>query len=454
MKTDIIKTAMLLLVKIVLFLISFSFGIKAHAQKTITLEEAISLASQGNKTLKIQNLEELRAKQSIKEAKSAWLPNIAFNGNISRYYDRQVIFLPGSFAGTDKDVQEVRVGGLHQYSGAITFNQTLFSLKSNQEVKASLIEEKIEKEQTGDLESRLIQEVTKTYYQVLLAQNQLVLLEKSLQRNEKALKDAKSLFLQGKGLKTDTLRSYIAVENLKASVSYQLSSIRLSKTQLKQLLGVDENDDFELVDSLSLDDNSDELTVYDESISIEDLKRHDLSIQKLTIELEEKRLAAIRATHSPEISLMGQYQLQSQSDDAKLKNQTWHNTSFIGVNMSIPIFSGGKTTSKLKQSQLKLEQEKIKMEDLYDAVKLELATILSNWNHAKLQYETQKRTVEAAEVNYAMNNQRYSNGIGSKLEVTDAELALTTSQINYLHAIYNLKMSKTELQRALGELNF
>ncbi len=443
-----------MIAKIILFLLFFAFGIKAHAQQTLTLDEAISMAYQGNKTLKIQNLEELRSKQAIKEAKTAWLPNVALNGNISRYVDRQVIFLPGTFAGTDKDVQEVNVGGLYQYSGAVTFNQTLFSLKANKQLRSSQIEEQIKRQQTGDLESRLIREVTKTYFQVLLAQKQLVLLEKSLYRNEKALKDAKSLYFQGKGLKTDTLRSYIAVENLKASVSYQLSSIRLSKIQLKQLLGFDENYDFELEDSLTLEDHYDALTVFDESISIENLKRHDLSIQKLIIELEENRLATVKATQSPQISFIGQYQLQSQSDDAKIKSYTWHNTSFIGVNLSIPIFSGGKTTAKLKQHQLKLQEEKIKMEDLYNTVKLELATIISDWNHAKLQYETQKRTVEAAEVNYAMNNQRYSNGIGSKLEVTDAELALTSSQINYLYAIYNLKMSKTELKRALGELTF
>ena len=446
MKTQILKLVVILLV--------FTSGINVMAQKAISLEEAIALASQGNKALKIQNLEELRVKQAVKQAKSAWLPNVAFNGNISRYFDRQVIFLPGSFAGTDKDVQEVRVGGLYQYNSAVTFNQTLFSMKSNQEVKASLLEEKIEKEKTGDLVSRLIHEVTKTYYQVLLTQNQLVLLEKSLQRNEKALKDAKSLFLQGKGLKNDTLRSFINVENLKTSIAYQLSTIEIAKTQLKQLIGVNEKEDLALVDSLSLNDDSDELNVFDDEISVEDLKRHDLEIQKLAIELEERRLATVKAIQSPEISFMGQYQLQSQSDEEKLKNQTWHNTSFIGVNISIPIFSGGKMNSKVKQSQLKLEQEKIKKEDLYDYVKLELATILNNWNNAKLLYETQKRTVEAAEVNYAMNNQRYSNGIGSKLEVVDAELALTSSQVTYLQAIYNLKMSKIELQRALGQLNF
>ncbi|MEN3324959.1 TolC family protein [Mariniflexile soesokkakense] len=446
MKTHIIKAVMLLLV--------FFTGIKAHAQKTISLEEAIALSAQGNKVLKIQNLQELRAKQAVKEARGEFLPNLAFNGNVSKYFDRQVIFLPGSFAGTNNAVQDVSVGGLQQYNGVVSLNQTLFSKRTKEALKASLVEEKIEQEKTADVESQLIQEITKIYYQVLLNQNQLVLLEKSLNRNEKALKDAKSLYLQGKGLKTDTLSSYIVVENLKTSVAYQKSRIEISKTQLKQLIGWDEQNEIDLIDSLLVAENSEAIDVMDDDIVVEELSRQDIAIQKLSIELEEKRLAAIKATRHPEVSLIGQYQIQSQADDMKLSNQTWHNTTFVGANLSIPIFNGGRTSSKVKQSQLKLEQEKIKIEDLYDAVKLELATIISDWNHAKLQYETQKRTVEAAEVNYVMNTNRYSNGIGSKLEVTDAELALTTSQINFLYAIYNLKINKTELQRAVGKLNF
>ena len=441
------------IIKLVFILLVFTSGFTTTAQKSVSLEEAIVLASQGNRSLKIQKLEELRAQQAVKEAKSAWLPNISINGNLSRYFDRQIIFLPGSFAKTNKDVQEVRVGGLYQYNTVAAFNQKLFSRNANQNIKATLVEAKIEQEITADLESRLIEDLTRTYYQVLLAQNQLILLKKSLQRNEKALTDAKALFLQGNGLKMDTLRSYIAVENLKISVSHQVNSIEISKDQLKQLIGLDLKDDLELVDSLHLEENCDELKVFDDEVTIENLNRHDLSIQKLIVELEEKRLSAIRANKYPEISLIGQYQLQSQSDEAKFNSQTWHPTSFMGINVSIPIFSGGKTSSQVKQGLIKLEQEKIKMEDLNALVRLKIATIMNNWNNAKLQYEAQKSTVEAAEVNFAINTQRYSNGIGSKLEVTDAELALTTAQITYLHSIYNLKISRMELQRALGRLN-
>ena len=441
------------ILKLVLILMLFSSGTKSIAQKVINLDEAITLASQGNKALKIQNLEQLRAKHAVKDVKSLWMPNVSLNGNISRYFDRQVIFVPGSFAGTEKDVQDLSVGGLYQYNGAITFNQTIFSIKSNQEIKASLVEEEIEKERTIDLEGRLILEVTRAYYQVLLAQNQLGLIEKSLERNAKELNDSKSLFLNGKGLKIDTLRSYIAVENLKTSVSYQENAIQIAKLQLKQLIGFDEETELLLVDNLIIDENDEELYNVNDEIMIEQLNRQDLKIQKLNIKLEEKKLASIKATRSPELNLIGQYQIQSQTDGEKFKDQSWHNTSFVGVNLNIPIFTGGRSSSKIKQSQLKLEQQKIKMDDLYDYVRLELNTILNNWNNAKLQYETQKRTVEAERANYIMHNQRYNNGIGSKLELTDAEFALSSSELNLLQAMYNLKLSRVELQWAMGQLS-
>lgn len=439
---------------IVVFLLIYSSGIRAFAQTNLSLEDAIELASKGNKTLNIQNLQELSAKQAVREAKSAFLPNIDFNGNLSRYFDRQVIYLPGSFAGTEKAVQDVSVGGLHQYDAVISLNQKLFSKSSKEDFKASKIAEEIENENTADMEGQLIHEVTKSFYQVLLSQNQLMLLEKSLHRNEKALQDAKSLLIQGKGLKTDTLQSYIAVENLKTSLHYQRSSVDIAKTQLKQLIGLNEEVDISLEDIFQMGEKSEDFYIQDQEFPVDELTRHDLSIQKLNIELEERKLSAIKATRVPEVSLIGQYQLQSQDDNFGFKNQPWQNTSLIAVNLSFPIFSGGRTSAKTKQALIRLDQEKLRMDALYDEVKLEISTISNEWSNAKMQYATQKKNVEAAQLNYSMVNQRYINGIGSKLEISDAELALTSSQFNYLQAFYNLKIYSSDMQKALGRLKF
>ena len=137
------KTSVL---NIIVFLLVFSSGVRALGQERLSLEAAIEMASRGNKTLKIQNLQELRAKQSVREAKSDFLPSVKFNGSLSRYFDRQVIYLPGSFAGTEKAVQDVSVGGLHQYDAVISLNQKLFSKSSKEDFKASKIAEEIENE--------------------------------------------------------------------------------------------------------------------------------------------------------------------------------------------------------------------------------------------------------------------------------------------------------------------
>ena len=173
---------------IVVFLLIYSSGIRAFAQTNLSLEDAIELASKGNKTLNIQNLQELRAKQAVREAKSAFLPNIDFNGNLSRYFDRQVIYLPGSFAGSEKAVQDVSVGGLHQYDAVISLNQKLFSKSSKEDFKASKIAEEIENEKTADMEGKLIHEVTKSFYRVLLSQNQLMLWKKACTEMKKPFK--------------------------------------------------------------------------------------------------------------------------------------------------------------------------------------------------------------------------------------------------------------------------
>lgn len=175
-------------------------------------------------------------------------------------------------------------------------------------------------------------------------------------------------------------------------------------------------------------------------------------MQKLTVDLEQKQLAVIKAERSPEISVVGQYQLQAQADDMRFGNYTWPRTSFLGLQLTIPIYNGNRTTSQINQEKIKVQQEKIRLNDLRDKINAELASIISRWKEANTQLSIQKTTVEAAELNFTMINDRFANGLSSRLELTDAELALTQAKINYLQAVYNIKVLHVQLQQSLGLL--
>ena len=178
-----------------------------------------------------------------------------------------------------------------------------------------------------------------------------------------------------------------------------------------------------------------------------------MNIQNLSIDLQQKKLKATQALLLPQLSLVGQYQVQAQADDMKFGEYSLPRTSFLGLQLTVPIFNGYRTKSQISQAKIKAEQEDIRLNDLKDKVKTELATIISKWKEANTQMDIQKTTVQSAELNHHMMEDRFKNGLGSRLELTDAELALTQAKINYLNAVYNLQMLHVELQNALGLLN-
>lgn len=423
-------------------------------KKALSLKEALTLARQGNKTLQVQLLEEKNVAEQTRESKGLLLPDISAGVAYSYYFDRQNIFLPGSFAGTNKAVQEVAVGGKNTFNGFVSVHQPVIDLGASRLTKASKINEKIQSEKTEDIKSRVALGVSIRYLDILMMKRQLSLLEQSHERNVKALKDSRALLAQGRGLKSDTLRSFIAVENLRSSVSYLKNNIEVAGIELKRLMGLDEPQELELTDELESDvqtNRADFLTI-GEALNIAGSNRNDLNMQQLAIELQEQKLSVKKAELLPKLSVIGQYQVQAQADNLKFNNYVWPRTSFLGLQLSVPVFNGGRSKSRISQAKILAQQEQVKLNDLKDEVKTTLASIISKWKEASSQLEIQATTVRSAELNHQMTDDRFKNGLGSRLELTDAELALTQAKINYLQAMYNLRILHTELQHALGLL--
>lgn len=430
-----------------LLLVNIALG----QNRTLTLNEAIVLASKGNKSLLIQRTEEKRYGEIAKESNAKLLPSIAVAANASHYFDRQVIFLPGSFTGTANPVQDVRVGGLNTFNSTISLSQPLLLTNALREKKVALVEQQIQSEKTKDLEAEMIYQVSKDYYGILLMDSQMKLQEKSLARNIKALEDSKSLYREGRGLKVDTLRAYIQVENLKSSVAHLKSQIEIAKSRFKRLIGLPQEEEIALQEE-ALTGDAILLSFTDSSGTAEVSNRKDILVQKLSITLEEKKLSASKSQRLPQVSLVGQYQLQAQADDLDLETYTWPETSFVGLQLSIPLFTGGSLNSKVKQREIAIQKEKLRLDELKDQADDEISTVRSNYKNALSQFDIYKRTLEAAELNYTMNSNRYSNGIGSKLETTDAEVILSNAQFNFLQATYELKIIDVEMRKAMGLL--
>lgn len=430
-------------------------GKPLYAQTKLSLKATLEMAKQGNKAIQVQRLEEKQANEMTRESKSYVLPDVSANLAYAYYFNRQVIFLPGSFAGTSKPVQDVAVGGKNVYNGFVVLSQPILVPSAYRNIVASKINEKIQIEKTADLESQMALQISLRYLDLLMMGQQLGLLEQSLQRNIRALHDSKALLKQGRGLKSDTLSGFVAVENLKSSLSYLKNNIAVSQIELKRVIGMDEATEIELTDALesAITESSNDFYAIGETFKMAVANRSDLHVQKLTVDLQQKKLEAAKANLAPKLSLIGQYQVQAQADNLKFNQYAWPSTSFVGLQLTVPIFSGNRTKSQINQAKIKAAQENIRFSDLKEKVKTELAAIGSKGKEALTQLQVHESTVKSALLNYQMMEDRFKNGLASRLELNDAELALTQAKISRLQAVYNLRVSHTELLHALGLLS-
>jgi outer membrane protein len=182
------------------------------------------------------------------------------------------------------------------------------------------------------------------------------------------------------------------------------------------------------------------------------LIRPDVKLQELSIRHQQSVLKSIQGEKLPQLSLVGQYQIQAQDDGLELNNYVYPQTSFLGLQLSIPLFNGKKLVYQARQVKIRIKQEELKLADLTEKAKLEITEIFSNWEDASSQLAIQQKTIEAAELHYNMIKDRYKNGLSSKLELSDAEVSLTMAQLNHLKNIFEIKLLTLQLKKALGKL--
>lgn len=418
--------------------------------RELSLQEALKLASQKNRQLKIKVLGNEKALQATKEASSYMLPTVSAGGSYTIYGERPVIYLRNEAASPKVD--DVKFGGRFALDGNINASYALLNPVNTSNVRSAEIIEQISKQEIKITEENLALQIGQLYLRALMNKEQQMLLKHSLQRNESALNDSRSLFLQGKSLKTDTLSNYISVQNLKASLSALKNNLTVISEQLKQLSGL-ESDSAELVFTDSLQLPTQDISNPEAGLTVALENRSDLQIQSLFIAQSKEQLQKTKAEFKPQLTAFAQYQLQNQSDNLNFWSGGIPRTSFAGVRLNIPIYSGNRLKYKAIQSELSIRQNELALNELKTSVQTELVSLHASLRDAYDQWHIQQQNVDAAQINYNMVNDRYRYGLSNRLELTDAELALTKSRLDYLQAVYSINLLQLHLKKALGTLD-
>lgn len=425
----------------------------AQAQSLrLSLQQAIDYARQNNRTLQAQQLESQRSEQATREARSYLKPSLIGAAQYAYYLSRQTIFLPGSFVGQPEvPVKDVAVGGKNAFNGVLTASQPILAPVYRVGIVTALMMAKLVDEQTADAQSKLTRQVDLAYYAILFLREQVRLQQQSLLRNQRVLADARTLLMQGRALPVDTLRSFVQVQTLRPRINALNSSIRLAQANLKTLLGLPVETTVELSDSLT-NQTLTELPTMNLAQAVDQARerRPDIRQQELAVRLSDLQLTKAHADQRPTLTAVGQIQLQSQTDDWRLTRHNWPATSFVGLQLNVPLFAGGRADTRIQSAQVGRRQSELRLMHLGEQVRNELDVRLTTLTDAHANWQIQRQTVQAASGAYQVMNDRFQHGLATRLELTDAELGLTQANTDLLQAVYEVHRARVNLDEALG----
>lgn len=415
----------------------------------LNLDKSIELALNNNHDLRKSELDRQKALEQVSEAwGSALFPKI----DASASYNRAIKLPVFTFQVETPEgpvTQSFKMGADNTFSAAVNFEQTLFSGSVFLAVSTAKVYASISDKAFKATRENMIAHVKKAYYSVLVAKEVVELSRLNLKLSQDNLRNAESMFNAGLISEYDQIKARVQVQNLQPNVKQTENALVFSENLLKILTGLDVNQKIEINDSLSFR----EMNIPDTETNSELLENNSLLNQlKLQIEFQDKVVSYQFSQHFPELSLVGNWQTQAQENDARhLNNYVFRNAISAGFNLRIPLFNGGQTSSKVQQA--KIDRMRVN-EDFLQTTKTlnnQLQNTMLKIKETRELVDAYNATINQAQRGYDIAVKRFTAGLGTQLEVVDAQVALTQSKVNYLSSVYDYYSYNADLEQLLGK---
>jgi outer membrane protein TolC len=464
------------------------FAVTAQSSDTASfaLNDCIKYALENTVNIKNARVDAQIAEARVKETVGIGLPQI--DGGVTLQHNQQLQRFFGyystvqGFGGVDEngkpridipgvaanDVVALRSPFQLKSSGnaSVSVNQLLFSASYLVGLKAADTYKELAYKTTEQTEIDVIQSVTKAYYAVLVNNERITLFDNNIARVDSLLRNTTALNENGFAEAIDVDRTKVTLNNLKAERIKFLNLQNLSLNLLKFQMN------YPMDKPLKVSGNITELEV-DEKIFSQFQEGWDpknrieyklLDTQRRLQELDIKNKYSASLPSLSGFATLG-YSTQSPNIGGLFKTNTnlrennglgpdkWYQYSLFGVSLNVPLFSGLQRHYRIQQSKLSLLKIENSYTSLQQNINLDIQQNTVTYTNALETLKSQKENMELAERVARVTKIKYEQGVGSNIEVTDAENSLRTAQVNYYNALYDAVIAKVDLEKAYGKIS-
>jgi outer membrane protein len=427
-----------------------------HAQQTppiheFSLSQALDYASKNSAKVKNALLDYKIQEQSNRATTSQALPQVTGSGGLTDYLQIPQSVAPGYLFGQPQ-VKLIPIAFATQYSAnaGVTLKQVLFDGQVFVGLQARQVALDYYQKNRELTEVALRENIYKVYYQLSISRIQVDLIDANIARARELLHNTTEMFKNGFSERLDVDKATVQLTNLQSEKIQTLYNIDNGYLGLKVLMGMPIGDSLVLTDSLTY-----ELVregALDGEYKYSD--RKDYQVLETNRKLNEFDIKRYQKQYIPTASLVANYSETGYGIDFSdiYGGKYWYPSSYVGLNISIPIFDGFYKSANINQARLKLEQTNNNLDALKISIDNDVKNAQLKFNAALASLDYEKKNMDLAESVYQQTRKKYENGLGSNTEITSAQTDLIQAQNNYFTALYNAISAKVDYQYAIGKL--
>ena len=448
-------------------IIFFHFEFISGQTQTLTIEEAIQLALENNKDIKVSYLNTEKSRAAVREAFGYALPSLNLTGDFSHFLKKPKMPFPdfeamltnatynilfvenviprdeNKFVPVETQLQSFALN--NSYTASLTLTQILFSSAVFEGIGASQTYYDLSKAELNNTISKTVLSVQKAFYGVLLAREVLDITNASFINAQENFNNVKALYNQGMVSEFDMLQAEVQVENIRPVLLRMENVLMTAKDGLKIAIGVGQNEDVDVSGEIELDS----IDIRNEDELIQEALTSNFNILSLELkkQVDEAFIQLDVSEYWPTIAAFGNYSYAGSSDNWDFQNYAY---STIGLSLTFNLWQGNRTKNAVEQSTITFKQTEEQLLQLKDFTNLEVKSKVQELKRVQSLIDVQERTVKLAERAYSIAKVRYQEGAGSQLELQNADQDLRQARLNRVQAIHSYLVTKYELDQLLG----
>lgn len=435
-------------------------GAVAQKATPLSLQACMDYAMKNSATIKNAQLDVLIQQAQVDQTKALALPKINGKLDFNNFNIPQRSFIDGAAfsptplpPGTPPVIVPVAFTLPYAASANITTSQILFDGSVLVALQAREAVMDMARKVNRATETGLRYNIFKAYNSLVIAYRQYDILKSSLAYARSMANDAEVLRASGFAEKIDVDRAAVQVNNL-ASDSMRIGNmLTMTEQVLKYTIGMDINAPIVLTDTNITARTTAATSLLASEGDYESVPEYGIFTQ--TLRLNEYNLKRYKLSALP--SVAGFWSYGSNYGSLTFKEITkleryWANST-LGIQVNVPIFNGFTRVQQMKEAKLNIEKAKNNIDNMKLTIDFQKAQARTSLKNAILQVQSQDRNVQLSNDVLELARKKYKAGVGSNLEVTQAQTEQLRAQASYFSTLLEVVAAEADLKKALGQMD-